>query len=229
MTDRYSLLLGPTRLFTSVQRLRLADVESDVAEIRTLAAEHDHAGAIWWLGPSTEPPDLYERLLELGAAQPLDRTPELTAMATTQPPAAGPPEVTVRPVETLEEMAEGLRIGWEAFGTPPEVRDHDLERRWRDRQESAAAVEYVAYLDGEPVGHALGIYCPSGCLLIGGATLPSARGRGAYRALVRARWDEAVRRGTPALVAQAAPTSEPILRRLGFDEVCRVRRLQDPE
>ena len=34
-------------------------------------------------------------------------------------------------------------------------------------------------------------------------TLPDARGRGAYRALVRARWDDAVRRGTPALVVHA--------------------------
>ncbi len=211
-----------------MQRLRLEDVETDVEEIRTLAAEHGHSAAIWWIGPSTQPSDLYERLLELGAVQPVDRTPELTAMATTEPPAPGPADATARPVETIEELAEGLRIGWEAFGTPPEVRDLDLERRWRDRQESDTAVEFIAFLDGEPVGHALGVYCRLGCLLVGGATLPSARGRGAYRALVRARWDEAVQRGTPALVAQAAPTSEPILRRLGFQDVCRLRRLEDP-
>ena len=209
-------------------RLRLADVEADVAEIRALAAEHGHDETEWWLGPSSQPPDLHEQLVELGAGPPRDRTPKLTAMAITQAPAPGPPEVTARPVETLEEMAAGIRIGWEAFDTPPEVRDADLERRWRERLESDSAVELVAFLDGEPVGHALGLYCPLGCLLIGGATVPSARGRGAYRALVRARWDEAVRRGTPALVVHAAPTSEPILRRLGFDEVCRLRRLEDP-
>jgi hypothetical protein len=46
---------------------------------------------------------------------------------------------------------------------------------------------------------------------------------------VRARWDEAVRRGTPALVVQANPaTSLPILLRLGFVEVCTQRRLEDP-
>ncbi|MGZ4396236.1 MAG: hypothetical protein ACXVZ2_12850 [Gaiellaceae bacterium] len=131
-----------------MQRLRLANVAADVAEIRALAAERDHAGAIWWLGPSTQPPDLYDRLVELGAGHPRDDTSELTAMATTRPPAPGPPEVTVRPVETLEEMAEGLRIGWQAFRTPPEVRDLDLERRWRERQESEAAVEFLAFLDG---------------------------------------------------------------------------------
>ena len=38
---------------------------------------------------------------------------------------------------------------------------------------------------------------PLGLLLFGGATLPSARGRGAYRALVAARAREAAARGTP--------------------------------
>jgi len=45
---------------------------------------------------------------------------------------------------------------------------------------------------------------------------------------VHARWQYAVQRGTPALVTHAMPkTSYPILRRLGFDEVCRIRRLED--
>jgi len=73
---------------------------------------------------------------------------------------------------------------------------------------------------------AIGIIAPLGCLLVGGTTLPEARGRGAYRALVRARWDVAVRRRTPALVVAAAPSSQAILRRLGFQCVC-LLRLQD--
>src|SRR6266542_2721124 len=56
---------------------------------------------------------------------------------------------------------------------------------------------------------------------------PAARGRGAYRALVRARWDEAVRRRTPMLVVQAGSMSKPILRRLGFREVCEIRAFTD--
>jgi predicted GNAT superfamily acetyltransferase len=57
---------------------------------------------------------------------------------------------------------------------------------------------------------------------------PWARGRGLYRALVRPRWNDAVARGTPALVTQANPeTSYPILRRLGFEEVCEITRLED--
>ena len=49
-----------------------------------------------------------------------------------------------------------------------------------------------------------------------------ARGRGCYRALVRARWDEAVRLGTPGLAVQAQyGTAAPILRQ------ARVRRGRD--
>ena len=47
--------------------------------------------------------------------------------------------------------------------------------------------------------------------------LPEARGRGAYRALVRARWEHAAERGTPLLVVQAGAMSGPVLTRLGFE------------
>ena len=57
--------------------------------------------------------------------------------------------------------------------------------------------------------------------------LPEARGRGAYRALVAARWRDAVARRTPLLVTQAGRMSRPILARLGFREVCEIRILVD--
>jgi hypothetical protein len=49
-----------------------------------------------------------------------------------------------------------------------------------------------------------------------------------YRALVRARWDDAVQRQTPALVTEALEdTSYPILTGLGFVDVGTTRRLED--
>jgi len=51
--------------------------------------------------------------------------------------------------------------------------------------------------------------------------------RGAYRALVRARWDDAVAAGTPVLVTQASGLSRPILERLGFRAVGPVVELID--
>ena len=56
-----------------------------------------------------------------------------------------------------------------------------------------------------------------------------ARGRGAYRALVAARWETAVELGTPALAIQAGAMSRPVLERCGFQALCSVLTLQDPE
>jgi hypothetical protein len=67
-----------------------------------------------------------------------------------------------------------------------------------------------------------------GVALMGGTVLPEARGRGVYRALVRARWNYAVARGTPLLVTQAGPMSAPILGRLGFETHGELRLLDDP-
>jgi hypothetical protein len=63
--------------------------------------------------------------------------------------------------------------------------------------------------------------------LSGAATLSEARGRGAYRALVHARWQDAVDRGTPLAVTDAGRQSLPILARMGFREVCTIRALLD--
>jgi hypothetical protein len=52
--------------------------------------------------------------------------------------------------------------------------------------------------------------------MIGGSVRVDRRGRGAYRALVRARWDAAVERDTPALTVSAGAMSGPVLDRLGF-------------
>jgi hypothetical protein len=88
-------------------------------------------------------------------------------------------------------------------------------------------VVYLAYVDDRPVARATASFGEHGVTLFGGATLPEARGRGAYRALVAARWDDAVVRGTPLLVTQAGRMSRPILERLGFRAVCQIRILLD--
>ena len=86
----------------------------------------------------------------------------------------------------------------------PRSRSAARSRRSRDRATRIPNnVVYVAYVDGEPVARACGSFAEHGVTLFGGSTLPEARGRGAYRALVAARWEDAVARGTPVLVTQA--------------------------
>ena len=93
--------------------------------------------------------------------------------------------------------------------------------------EDGRASVYLAYLDGEPVGFGRAVFAPWATLLLGGATLPHARGRGVYTSLVHARWREGVERGVPRIVVSAGPMSAPILERLGFRRLGRVRLLLD--
>lgn len=79
-------------------------------------------------------------------------------------------------------------------------------------------MEYViARVDGEDVGTAHTLLVPRSGYLMGGAVLPTARGRGVYRAMVSHRLDMLRARGVEICTVLAVKeTSAPILPRLGF-------------
>jgi hypothetical protein len=150
--------------------------------------------------------------------------------ATASPPNGSDAAVTVRPVLSHADAGYAAAITAAAFAMD-------------DRTAQAVAVaireeinppvadsikSFLALIDGVPVGTAASVYL-DGCVgLIGGSTLPAARGRGVYRALVKARWDDAVARTLPVLVTQAVDaTSRPILERVGFTALFPITILQD--
>ena len=146
-------------------------------------------------------------------------------MLTSEPP-PGPPNATARRVETFEEFVEACAVQWEAFEATPEEIDEAralLDDRWRE----GVNLRHAVWLDGELVCTGTSSPTEHGLLLYGGATRAHARGRGAYRALLRARWDDAVALGTPALITQGGSMSRPILERLGFERVGEVHMLMD--
>ena len=229
MDDRVCILQGPTWAGISSVDVPPHDVEALVGEVRErVPAEKEQA---WWLGPSTRPTDLHERLVALGFREPRDRVSRLQAVALADEPAAMPAGVTVRRIETFDDFVAAREVQWDAFETPEDRRAAGRPRFRVDFEESMAIgvpVGFLAELDGRPAATGMSIPSGRGVLLIAGSTAMWARGHGLYRALVRARWDDAVERGTPALAVMANPdTSYPILRRLGFEDVCGVRRLED--
>ncbi len=221
VTDRYVLWMGRGKdpHWNVTQRLRLqADELDDVrTEVHALLRERGRPGCTWEVGSNATPPDLVERLYALGL---VDDQPDAYAvgMVLTEVPPGESPGVEVRRAERDDERLVAARIAAIAFGGPvPEVPpDPDPNN-----------VIYLAYADGEPVARGSASFSEHGVTLFGGSTLPEARGRGAYRALVAARWEDAVQRGTPVLVTQAGAMSRPILMRLGFREVCEIRILLD--
>jgi GNAT superfamily N-acetyltransferase len=191
------------------------DAADVLAEVRALAPS---AIGSW----QTDSRELADALVAAGARRPAPPLePEFTALATdTAPPAVD--GIDVRRIESFEDYLVGLEIALTAEQYTDDVRARrreEAEAQW-ERRKSGPAMEWLASIDGEPVAHARAYPGPRGFLLDGGATAPSARGRGAYRALIAARWDEAAARGTPALVVQAGEMSRPILERCGFEVVC---------
>lgn len=236
MTDRYCLLFGPVPSFTLVSRLRLDDerVAETIAEVRQLIAAHGHKKATWWIGSSSTPVDLTDRLHAHGLV-PDDgpgSEPHVTALAlASEPPAVD--GVEARRVESYEEYRLASGISRTAFGSDADDDaewDAIAESRYEAQVAGDAPRSYIAFVDGRPVGAAAAIVEDDlpGVLMIGGGVLPVARGTGVYRALVRARWDDAVANGTPALCVHAGKMSRPILERLGFEAVDEQDVLLDP-
>ena len=215
--------LGPTdeRGWNVAQRFRLVadEVEEVREEVHGILRAKGRTACTWEVGSHATPDDLVDRLLALGLVDD-EPTPLAIGMVLTEPPAQGPVGVEVRRAESGEEHFAADRIAAIAFGGP-------LPTEVKPRRHDPNNVTYLAYVDGEPVARASGSFGERAVSLFGGATLPEARGHGAYRALVAARWDDAVERGTPILVTQAGPMSRPILAQLGFREVCEIRILLD--
>jgi GNAT superfamily N-acetyltransferase len=223
--DGYTMATWGRR--ASVERIRLGDVEAAVAGVRGLARQRGIAEVTWWVGELTTPRGLADELLALGLAPDPDQ-PHLTSLVIATPP-AGEASAEVRRVDDFDAFLRAIELDWEVWNVPAKDREERraaAPARWASLA-NAPVSHYLAYLDGHPAGFGRVVFTPAGALLMGGSVLPKARGRGLYTSLVHARWDEAVRRGTPRLIVGAGPMSAPILERLGFEPIGRIRVLRD--
>jgi hypothetical protein len=227
--DRVCVIQGPTWAGVTAVRVGPGEVAALRDEVRDrVPAEKP---IVWWIDPDAQPADLEERLRAIGLREPADRGYLLHALACVDAPAPAPDDVVVRQVESLDDWLGAMEVMWEAFDTPPgrreEQRPH-LEDDYEAARAAGVPATFLAEVDGRLAGLARSVYSDRGVFLIAGGVVEWARGRGVYRALVRARWDDAVARGTPALVTEAlADTSYPILKRLGFVDIATIRRLED--
>lgn len=224
-TGRYTLCMGQGRSWNTVQRQRFTAESLDevIAEVRAHLRARGRGSTQWEVGSAAEPPDLVERLLQRGMVR--DADPFAAALVLDREPPPAPAGIMARQVATYEEFALANAVQRAAFGAPaggPEDAAR-LEESWR----TSPGIVHAVWTDGAIVCAGRSVPTEHGLLLFGGATLPSARGKGAYRALIRARWEEAVRRGTPVLFTQAGSMSRPILEKLRFRQVGHVHLLLD--
>jgi GNAT superfamily N-acetyltransferase len=219
--------LGPSPALTIVDGVRAdGDVAAALEEVREVVRADGRTAAVWAVGPLSEPGDVGEQLIALGLVpnEVPPFAPEGTALALTRPPdLERPADVVARPAD---DVTEAFRLLARTNGLPEPVIDEWAAAFTAGFEPERASV-YVAELGGEPVAAATALYTDAGLWLTGAGTLPEARGRGAYRALIAARWDEAVERGTPALTVQAGAMSRPVLERAGFEPLASLRYLRD--
>ena len=201
-----------------------ANVDAAVAEARALVREHGREVLIWVTGP--DHPWLADALAQRGLRN--EDSPGFesveNAMALIDTPAGGGGEdIEVVVVDSFEEFVESTRVELAAFDVPADARtkmEAELDERFAEY--TAAGNPYrrwIARLEDRVVGTAGAVTAEAGINLFGGGVVAEARGRGVYRALVNARWQAAVNRGTPALTVQAGRMSRPVLERIGFEFV----------
>ncbi len=224
--DGYVVGTFPDASFGSVEvRAFSADtLERTVEEARALLATHGKCRGAWMVPEAASPLGVANRLRSFGMVPyeepPLE--PRFAAMAAVEPPAAGPDTIEARLANTFEEFQAGNRLAHNAFDVSEDDR-RALETHerllWEIESRNGPFRSFVALIEGEVVGAAAAIFGANAVYLSGGSTRADMRGRGVYRSLVRARWNAAVARGTPALTVGAGRMSRPILERLGFATV----------
>ena len=226
LSARYCLIVTPMPTLNFVEPLDLPPSEATdaVAEVRALLRARDRHQAAWFV--DTSPPDLHEQLIAFGMTPYTDAPlePRSTCMALTRrPTGTTSPEIVVRQAVDRDDFVAVGKMSATVFGVTGADRDGLIEgmlaRFELQKQGLTKMSTYLALIDGELVGEAQALVMPSGINLSGSSVLPAARGRGVYRALVSARWDEAMERDLSALTVQAGAMSAPILQRLGFETV----------
>jgi len=225
-TRRYTLCMGQGTQWNTVQRHHFLanEVDEVLEEVRALLRARGRGTTQWEIGSAAEPPDLVDLLLHRGLVP--DKEAFAIAMVLRAEPPPPAPDIQARRVETFEEFVAATEIQLEVFGAP-EDEAAEQRRLLADRWRESPNIMHAAWREGVMISAGRSAPTPHGLLLYGGATRPDARGRGGYRAVVRARWNEAVARGTPALFTQAGEMSRPILERLGFERVGHVHMLRD--
>jgi GNAT superfamily N-acetyltransferase len=220
--QRYQLEIGPQPDpdMNVVSRLRLEghDLRAARDDARAAFREAGRTEATWEVGTGATPPGLATALHDLGMTA--HDPSHLLALACTREPATSTPGVTTERVETGAQFAEVRAVFKEGDGWTP-------GDEWL--RGPGYLTRYLARIDGQAVATAdITWLDDERAVFLGGAlTLPAWRGRGAYRALVHRRWEDARERGRDVLVTQSEPMSQPILLRLGFEVVGEITVLLD--
>ncbi|MDQ3405536.1 MAG: GNAT family N-acetyltransferase [Actinomycetota bacterium] len=172
----------------------------------------------WKLYHHDQPVDLGARLTAAGLTAGENES-VMVAEATTVPVFSAPAGVELVDAYDADGVERAVAVHAAAFGDDVGWLRDRMRHLLADAPERVVLV--LAVVDGEAVGAARTEYHPGTDFagLWGGGTVAAWRGKGIYKALVSHRARHAERRGVRYLQVDAAPSSEPILTRMGFDRI----------
>lgn len=214
----------PVPVFNAVVWARFTTRDADERIAAALAPFRERrVAALWWIGPSSEPPDLGARLQRHGLTPAGDEPGMAADLATLPEPPPLPRGVAIEPAADERALARWVWAFSLGFGIPESLAGFHLELerslgvdphgRWR---------RYLAVADGEPAAVSAALLGAGVVGLYDVATRPQHRRRGLGTALTLQPLLEARALGYRAAVLQASPEGERLYRRLGFREYCRV-------
>ena len=182
----------------------------------------------WLVGPSSRPLDLPRRLQSAGLRQVGDSPGmalDLEVWRTRAGAvAAQPAGVTIERVVDEIGLARWRDVQQRGLGLDDQMTEAWwIAHRRPGFDRALPLVNWIASLDGEAVA-AAALFVGAGVAgIYNVCTVPEARGRGIGGAVTGAALDEAVSRGLGISVLGASEMGYPVYRRLGFQDVSRLR------
>lgn len=217
-----SLDANPQR--NQVRAARWTDAEAD-EHIETLIAAHrvDGIGFRWHVDEHDRPRDLAERLVARGF-EPVAEMSSMILRLEGAPPLPASDEVALEPVDGSDPVnsEESLQVLGAAFSWDDTL--IEAARAWwlpRLRSELRPYPQrfYLARIDGEPVGFGALALGPGAADLSGAGTIPTARGRGVYTALLARRLADARAHGYEVVMVGTTPMSKRVVANYGFAQI----------
>jgi GNAT superfamily N-acetyltransferase len=234
VVDRPEMLLTivgePVPWVNGVRAARFQPDQVDRAIEEAIGRFEEHGvPGMWWVGPSTRPPDL-GAALERHGFRPETLLPWFAAPVDAIADGPIPDELAPAQVDGSERQAQWLQAMTAGFGMS------EAGRRTMTRLADAVGfgeehgwLRFVGHVDGR-------VAVSSGLMLAGGlagvynvATAPDLRRRGYAAGMVRFALRRARELGYEVAALSANPPAAPAYERMGFRVVCHVREyLWDP-
>ncbi|MGM7703026.1 GNAT family N-acetyltransferase [Pseudalkalibacillus sp. Hm43] len=224
--ERDDLLMYKTEGSSSILSNKVAKFEAEsTEEVAALLDEvlqfYDGKPFSWWIGPDSKPESLEELLLERGLTYEDTYYGLILPIKDDLKPKPIPYQVRV--VETVEDVQHYVDVSAEVWGHDDATKEHLVKQRYGYlKTENKRGGFLIAMHGDKPVGYAGYRFSSDGVAmyLAGTGVLPEYRKQGIYHSLLTKRMELAAQNGSKYIVTQARKdNSEPILRKLGFEEI----------